>query len=48
MRNETAADFSGFPHGGGGWIDCLGLDQHSFRTGRIVFLILFFPVAKPQ
>jgi hypothetical protein len=48
MRNETAADFSGFSDGGGGWIDCLGMDQHSFRVGRILFLILLSPVAKPQ
>jgi hypothetical protein len=40
MRNETASDFSRFPHGGGCGHGRMGVDQHSVCSDRIVFLTL--------
>jgi hypothetical protein len=40
LHNETASDFSGFPHGGGGGIRHLVMVQHPFGPDRLVFLII--------
>jgi hypothetical protein len=38
MRNETIFEFSEFPHGRRDSTDCLGVDQHSVGSDRLVFL----------
>jgi hypothetical protein len=49
LHNETASDFSGFPHGGRGGICHLVMVQHPFGPDCLVFLIGASPNEKaPQ